>query len=93
MEEEIEENEIIERIERAIECLDTNSLQEALELKLASCLTREGSEDQIRLSYLNIYLNVIHYFSSNYSRFKENSNDYLNEEVLNQFYKRNLFWS
>ncbi len=88
LEEEIEENEIIERIERAIECLDTNSLQEALELKLASCLTREGSEDQIRLSYLNIYLNVIHYFSSNYSGFKENSNDYLNEEVLNQFYKK-----
>jgi len=86
--EEIEENEIIERIKRAIECLDANSLQEALELKLASCLAGEASEDQIRLSYLNIYLNVIHYFSSNYSGFKESSNNYLNEEVLDQFYRK-----
>jgi len=86
--EEIEEDEIIRRIERAIECLDANSLGEVLGMELTNCLAMEASESQIRLSYLNIYLNVVHYFSSNYSGFKESSNNYLNEEILDQFYKK-----
>jgi two-component system response regulator YesN len=59
-----------------------------LEEKMELHIFREDSEEDIKLSYLNLYINVINYLSSNYPKFKGISLKYLNKKILNEFYKK-----
>jgi two-component system response regulator YesN len=85
---EIKEDNIFLEIINCIENFNLNKLQDILEEKMESHIFREDSEEDIKLSYLNLYINVINYLSSNYPKFKDISLKYLNEKILNEFYKK-----
>ncbi len=86
--EEITDENIVEELIKSIENFNINNVNNILEKKIKICLLKEIKEEEIKRSYLRIFLKIVNYLSSNYSKFKEFSKEYLSDELLNEFYKK-----
>lgn len=86
--EEISDENIVQELIKSIEKLDLVNINNILDKKLNICLIKELQEEEIKTSYLKIFLNIINYLSTNYLKFKEFSKDYLTDDLLREFYKK-----
>uniref|UniRef100_A0A7C3RHW8 Response regulator n=1 Tax=Dictyoglomus thermophilum TaxID=14 RepID=A0A7C3RHW8_DICTH len=83
-----DDSKIICEIIKAIEFGNLNNIHLFLEIKMNNHTVREDDEEEIKSSYLNLFINIINYFSSNYPFFKEISNKYLDKRIICEFYKK-----
>ncbi len=75
----------------AIEDLDFIKLWELLEDKMILHKIWEEEEQEIKLSYFNLYVDIITLFIAKYPQFKEKASKYLRKEIFEGiFSKRNL---
>ncbi|MEN2984558.1 MAG: response regulator [Dictyoglomaceae bacterium] len=86
--EEISDENIVQELIRFIEKLDINNINDILDRKMKFCISEELKEEEIKTSYLKIFLNIINHFSTNYSKFKEISKNYLTDTLIKEFYKK-----
>lgn len=86
--EEITDENTVEELVKSIENFNINNVNNILEKKLKIYLLKELKEEEIKRSYLKIFLKIVNYLSSNYSKFREFSQEYLRDELLNEFYTK-----
>lgn len=84
----MDESQIIYEIIKAIESGKLTDILLFLEMKMNNHIEREDMEEDIKSSYLNLYVNIINYFSSNYPFFKEMYEKYLDKRIICEFYKK-----
>lgn len=82
------ESELLPQIIQVIESFDLVGLEDLLEEKLKLHIAKEDEEQEIKLSYLNLYINVITTLLSKYPRFKDFSEKYLKKKVFEEFHKK-----
>ncbi|ACI18257.1 response regulator transcription factor [Dictyoglomus thermophilum] len=72
----------------ALESCDFIKLETLLEKKMRYHMMREEQEQEIKLSYFELYINVITAFLKKYPKFKEYSSKYLKKRLFEGFYSK-----
>ncbi|MFN3699100.1 MAG: response regulator [Dictyoglomus sp.] len=82
---------IINEVIQAIESFDFISLENLLEEKMRFHMLREDGEQEIKLSYFDMYITIITTFLGKYPKFKEFSSKYLRKRIFDEFYAKKSF--
>lgn len=77
-----------DKIIKAIESFDFIALDVLLEEKMRLHIANEDEEHEIKLSYFDLYINVITSLSFQYSKFKDFSEKYLKKRIFDEFYNK-----
>ncbi|MGC9098681.1 MAG: response regulator transcription factor [Dictyoglomus sp.] len=71
-----------------IEDLDFVKLWELLEDKMIKHMVYEDEEQEIKLSYFNLYVDIVTLLITRYSQFKEKSFKYLKNRIFEEFFNK-----
>lgn len=82
------ESEILTKMIQIMESFDLVGLENLLEEKMKLHMLKEDEEQDIKLSYLNLYISVITNLLSKYPRFKDFSGKYLKKKIFDEFYNK-----
>ncbi|HOP95556.1 MAG TPA: response regulator [Dictyoglomaceae bacterium] len=88
----IDDSEIILKLAKALEKQDFCKVEEILEIKMKDCIRRKLPEEDIKIRYLKIFLEILNQISYTYPQLENHCKSQVNEKLLMEFYKKeNIF--